>query len=117
MKLTKDERLDVGRRMYNKEISYRDAMELYGISETCAHKWMTDYKRSQGIPVMSHSISKPSIQLISPDMETYMSMSKDELINELIKSKANELRAKKGYEVKGVGANKEFIPLNNKNSK
>lgn len=117
MKLTKDERLDVGRRMYNKEISYRDAMELYGISETCAHKWMTDYKRFQGIPVMSHSISKPSIQHISPDMEAYMSMSKDELINELIKAKANELRAKKGYEVKGVGANKEFIPLNNKNSK
>lgn len=61
MKLTKDERLDVGRRMYNKEISYRDAMELYGISETCAHKWMTDYKRTQGIPVMSHNTSKPSI--------------------------------------------------------
>lgn len=117
MKLTKDERLDVGRRMYNKEISYRDAMELYGISETCAHKWMTDYKRAQGIPVMSHGISKPSIQHTSPDMEVYMSMSKEELINELIKSKANELRAKKGYEVKGVGANKEFIPLNNKNSK
>ena len=50
-------------------------------------------------------------------MESYMSMSKEELINELIKAKANELRAKKGYEVKGVGANKEFIPLNNKNSK
>ena len=45
------------------------------------------------------------------------SMSKEELINELIKAKANELRAKKGYEVKGVGANKEFIPLSNKNSK
>ena len=34
-----------------------------------------------------------------------------------VKEKANELRAKKGYEVKGVGADKEFIPLNNKNSK
>ena len=38
-------------------------------------------------------------------------------INELIKAKANELRAKKGYEVKGAGANKEFISLNNKNTK
>ena len=44
-------------------------------------------------------------------------MSKEELINELILAKANELRAKKGYEVKGDGANKVFVPLNNKNSK
>ena len=116
MKFTKDERLDIGRRMYNKEISYRDAMELYSISETCAHRYMTDYKRSQGIPVMSHN-STPSILHTSSDMETYMSMSKEELINELIKAKANELRAKKGYEVKGVGASKEFVPLNNKNLK
>ena len=117
MKLTKDERMDGGRRMYSKEISYRDAMELYGISETCAHKWMTDYKKSQGIALQPHSTSTSSIRLTSSDMESYMSMSKEELINELIKAKANELRAKKGYEVKGVGANKEFIPLNNKNSK
>ncbi len=117
MKFTKEERLDIGRRMYNKEISYKDAMELYSISETCAHKYMTDYKRTQGIPVNSHNLSIPSIQSNSFDIESYMSMSKEELINELIKAKANELRAKKGYEVKGVGANKEFIPLNNKNSK
>lgn len=78
---------------------------------------MTDYKRSQGIPVNSHNVSTPSIQSNSSDMQSYMSMSKEELINELIKAKANELRTKKGYEVKGVGADKEFIPLNNKNSK
>ncbi len=117
MKLTKDEQLDIGRRMFNKEISYRDVMEQYNISESSAHKCMTDYKRSQGIALQSHSTSNSSIRIASSDMESYMSMSKEELINELIKAKANELRAKKGYEVKGVGANKEFIPLNNKNSK
>ena len=47
----------------------------------------------------------------------FREMSKEELINELIKAKANELRAKKGYEVKGVGANKEYVSLNNKNTK
>ena len=44
-------------------------------------------------------------------------MSKEELINELIIAKANELRAKKGYEVKGAGSNKEYSILNNKNTK
>ena len=117
MKFTKDEQLDIGRRMYNKEITYQEAMNLYNISESCAHKYMTDYKKSQGIPLKQHSTSGSSIQFASSDMETYMSMSKEELINELIKAKANELRAKKGYEVKGVGASKEFIPLNSKNSK
>ena len=33
------------------------------------------------------------------------------------KQKIEIERLKKGYVVKGVGANKEFIPLNNKNSK
>ena len=127
MKYTADERLEIGRRMYNREITYRDAMELYGISETCAHKYMTDYKRKQGIPVKnsspcksglsSQSLRVRSISSASPDIEEYMSMSKEELINQLIIAKANEARAKKGYEVKGIGANKEYISLNNRNTK
>lgn len=40
MKFTKDEQLDIGRRMYNKEITYQEAMNLYNISESCAHKYM-----------------------------------------------------------------------------
>ena len=51
------------------------------------------------------------------DLEAYQAMTKEELIQALILSKANELRAKKGYEVKGVGQKKEFISLNNKNLK
>jgi transposase len=50
-------------------------------------------------------------------MDDYQSMTKEQLIEELIKSKINEARAKKGYEVKGDGQNREFISLNNKNSK
>lgn len=26
-------------------------MEIYGLSESCAHKYMTDYKKAQGIPL------------------------------------------------------------------
>ena len=51
------------------------------------------------------------------DIETYRAMSKEELINELIRAKVNEARAKKGYEVRGDGTNKEFISLSRKNSK
>lgn len=44
-------------------------------------------------------------------------MNRDELLEELLKSKINEARAKKGYIVNGGGANKKFIPLNSMNSK
>lgn len=52
MKYTKEERLDIGRRIYTQEITYKEAMELYGLSESCAHKYLTDYKRANGIPVV-----------------------------------------------------------------
>ena len=32
--------------MYLHEITYKEAMEIYGLSESCAHKYMTDYKLS-----------------------------------------------------------------------
>ena len=121
MKHSLEERMDIGRRMYLHEITYKEAMEIYGLSESCAHKYMTDYKKAQGIP-LANTVSKMKNSsvlksLSSPDIDTYMAMSKEELINELIIAKANELRAKKGYEVKGAGANKEYSILNNKNTK
>ena len=121
MKHSLEEKMDIGRRMYLHEITYKEAMEIYGLSESCAHKYMTDYKKAQGIP-LANTVPKMKISsvlksLSSPDIDTYMAMSKEELINELIIAKANELRAKKGYEVKGAGANKEYIILNNKNTK
>ena len=121
MKYTREERLDIGRRIYTQEITYKEAMEIYNLSESAAHLYLAEYKRANGIPVRTQSPPKQKSQkqLASSDLdiETYMSMSKEELIAELIKAKANELRAKKGYEVKGDGADREYISLNNKNSK
>ena len=121
MKYTKEKRLDIGRRIFTQEITYKEAMEIYGLSESAAHKYLADYKRVNDLPVRTQSPPKQKPQkkntCSDPDIETYMSMSKEELINELIKAKANELRAKKGYEVKGDGANREYISLNDKNSK
>jgi transposase len=50
-------------------------------------------------------------------LEEYESMTKEELVRELVRSKIREARLKKGYEVKGVGVEKVFIPLNSKNIK
>ena len=52
-----------------------------------------------------------------PALEEYESMTKEELILELVRSKIREARLKKGYEVKGDGAEKVFIPLSSKSTK
>lgn len=119
MKYTREQRLDIGRQIYTGEISKEDAMSKYEISRSGAEGYVTQYKRANGIPVQNHKSSSVSKVKVIPDadLELYQSMSKEELIQQLILSKANELRAKKGYEVKGDGHKKEFIILNNKNSK
>ena len=119
MKYTKEQRLDIGRQIYTGKISKVDAMTKYEISHSSAEGYVTQYKRANGIPLQNHkSGSISQIKAITnADLELYQSMSKEELIQQLILSKANELRAKKGYEVKGDGRKKEFIILNNKNSK
>ena len=54
---------------------------------------------------------------MDPGLEEYESMTKEELIKELVRARIREERLKKGYEVKGVGAEKVFIPLSSKNTK
>ena len=100
-------------------------MVKYDISKATAENYVRAYKELNGIPIVRKNpiVSSSGMQSVqsnssaTTEMETYMVMSKEELIRKLILAKANELRAKKGYEVKGAGASKEFIPLNNKNSK
>lgn len=50
-------------------------------------------------------------------MNELESMTKDELIRELIKVRINESRLKKGYQVKEDGVNKKYIPLDNRSIK
>jgi transposase len=63
------------------------------------------------------SHSKVATSLPPVRTEDYETMSKEELIRELVKSKISEARLKKGYEVKGAGADKEYIRYDNKNTK
>ena len=123
MNLTKEQRLDIGRRVYNQEISHTEASIQYGIALTSVNRYVHDYKVSIGVSTeqrisgknKASSVKQPDTSSI--DIEAYRAMSKDELIDELIRAKVNEARAKKGYEVKGVGSSKEYSSLNNRNSK
>ena len=123
MKYTKAERLEIGRRIYEGELNKFQAAEEYDIGYTTARNYMRSYRYANGLPAKSRGEyvhkqrehAKPVIQ--DPDLEEYESMTKEELIRELVRSKIREARLKTGYEVKGDGAEKVFIPLGSKNTK
>lgn len=106
MKYTKEERLDIGRRIYDGELSRYQAAEEYGIGEQTARNYMRMYRDFNGLPA---KCSKRGLSACKPhaapaDMEVLESMTKEELIMELVKARIAEARLKKGYEVKGDGS-------------
>ena len=125
MKYSKEERLEVGRKIHESGMSNLNAGIMFGISEESARRYRILYEQSQGIKHDSsraHKCPVDTAALITPgepmsSSDDYSSMTREELIEELMKSKIREARLKKGYLVKGVGADKEYILLDSKNTK
>ena len=125
MKYSKEERLEVGRKIHESGLSNLNAGIMFGISEESARRYRILYEQSQGIKHDSsraHKCPVDTAALITPgepmsSSDDYSSMTREELIEELMKSKFREARLKKGYLVKGVGADKEYILLDSKNTK
>ena len=125
MKYTPEERLEIGRRIYEGEINRYQAAVEYDICDTCARNYMRQYRSVNGLPTKESGApitrerkegeAKPAV--LDPGLEEYESMTKEELIQELVRARIREERLKKGYEVKGVGTEKVFIPLSSKNTK
>lgn len=107
MKYTKEERLDIGRRIYDGEITRYQAAEEYDIGEQTARNYMRMYRdANQLAPKHStrNSLHIPLPASVPAGMEEYESMTKEELIQRLVKARINEARLKKGYEVRGDGS-------------
>lgn len=128
MKYTNEEKLKIGQQIYTNELTRYQAAEIYGVSASTAREYMRLYRDHHRLPPKrSNMVNMPNspgeIKFVIPDsskcvsISDYESLSKEELIQELIRSKINEARLKKGYEVKGVGAQKEYIPLGKENTK
>ncbi len=124
MKYTKEQRLEIGRKIHESGLSNFNAGIAFGISDESARRYRIMYEQSQAIehaPVKSHSshINKEALINVGEPLSSddYSSMSREELIEELMKSRIREARLKKGYLVKGVGAEKEYILLDNKSTR
>lgn len=106
MRYTKEERLEIGRKIYDDELTRAQAAEIYNISEQMARTYMRLYRDVNGLPPkIPRSRYYPSSKDMLTDLclEDYEKMSKEELIGELVKTRIQNARLKKGYEVKGDG--------------
>lgn len=122
MGYTREERMDIGKQIYNNEISKSDAAIKYNISEGTARDYMRLYRNVNGLPPKNRiqkdgNIVKISVHSSEPDLSEYESMTKEELIKELVKSRISEARLKKGYEVKGAGVDRTVTIFDNWNMK
>jgi len=115
MKYTQEERLEIGRRIYEGEISRYVAAEEYGISDGTARDYMRKYRDVNQLPPKHGKRSNAiPVRKTPEDMEDLEAMTKEELIREIVKARITEARLKKGYEVKGDGT---VILYDNKNTK
>ena len=120
MKYTKEQRLDIGRQIYDNEIDCYQAAEQYGINYYTARTYMRMYRDTNQLSQKANTksnndstaiASTPANQL---SLQEYQDMSKEELIQALIRARITEARLKKGYEVKGDGS---IIQYSSKNIK
>ena len=106
MQYTKEEKLNIGRRIYDGEISRSQAAKEYDISEPTARNYMRMYRDANNLPPRNKTRDSNvvmSSRKTPAGMEELESMTKEELIQELVKARITEARLKKGYEVKGDG--------------
>ena len=112
MKYTKEQRLDIGRRIYEGEITRFQAAQEYDINDNTARNYMWLYRDTNNLPPKkgggknstAKAKSSPAIEVKRPNLEEYESMTKEELIQALVQARITETRLKKGYEVKGDGS-------------
>ncbi|WP_294240398.1 hypothetical protein [Pseudobutyrivibrio sp.] len=119
MYYSNEERIEVGRQIHESGLSNLKAAKLFGIVEETARRYRILYEESAGIPhnpSTSAKKEKDITKIVNTDEQNsldYESMTKEELIQELMKAKIQEERLKKGYYVKGVGVKKEYLHLDN----
>ena len=89
----------------------------YNLSDSVFYKWLKKYKEN-GIEGLKSNTGKISKYHIHKGLHLRKPKSKiEELEIELMKKEIEIARLKKGYVVKGVGAEKEFVTTFDKNIK
>lgn len=121
MKYSLEKRLAIGLEIYNKQITIYEAANKYDINLYTARDYMRLYRDKNQLPDLDDAsnkiVSKPKKEKQTIVYDDLDNMSKEQLIDEVIKARIDCERAKKGYLVKGDGVEKEFISIKSLNLK
>ena len=109
MKYTLEQRLDIGRRIYEGEITRFQAAQEYDINDNTARNYMWLYRDTNNLPPKkggrknstAKAKSSPAIEVKRPNLEEYESMTKEELIQALVQARITETRLKKRLRSEG----------------
>ncbi len=112
MRLTKEERLPVGKALHEGSLSYKDCMEKYHVSRSACSNWVREYREANGIPPKA-----PMGARADAAQKDYGSMTREQPLLELMRKDIEAARLKKGYAVKGGGREKEFVSISGSNTK
>lgn len=112
-----EERIAIGQKIIEQNIPYAEAARVFAVSYPTIANYVKMYRDSIGDTgeTFRHKSISQTIQNV--EMDYLSNLSKEELINEVIRAKVGEARAKKGYKVKGGGQSKEFVTLSKENIK
>ena len=99
MKYSKEERLNIGRRIYDGELTKYEAAERYGISINSARDYMRLYRDANHLPPRNvnsrcKTAGTPKYTKLQ-NWEDYKAMSKDQLILKLVNTRIIEAQLKK----------------------
>lgn len=102
MKYTKEERLEIDRRIYSRDISIDEAANKYDIDWYTTRTYMKIYRDVNHLPPMSEGIEK--IKTTDSNKKDYdlENLSKVELIDEVIKDRVKAERTKKCWLVQNI---------------
>lgn len=104
--------MDIGRQIYDHLLTIPSAAEKFGVTYSVARRWLREYRRTNRLPARNQGFSKAGTASgAKASCEDLEGMTRDQLIDEVIKARVEAERAKKGYTAKGGGAEKEFFSL------
>ncbi|MBQ6999184.1 MAG: transposase [Clostridia bacterium] len=112
---TKEQKFEIIEKYLNEHISVRTLEREYNADRSMICHWLRDYGKygEKAFDSKSHRKGNPFSAL-----HTSKSLSEtDRLRLQLAKLEIENERLKKGYQVKGVGANKVFVTLKDANTK
>lgn len=104
-KFSKEERLEIGKEVYNKEIKINQAAIKYNINPYTVRDYMREYREINNLKEINRVIAENNFTDLNK-------LSKEKLIEELIKAKVEIERAKKGYQVLGGGQKIKYVTIN-----